>query len=130
MAKLTTADKEAIAKMKLPPWIDRDKDIKVVTVDGKKAYEIAAVLPSRFRRPRMLNVSKDTRIRNVDKDKWVCIVIGEEQHFYRVAKAGTLRVKYRSVNRRSVCCTGGTAVLVLDGEMERNMNPGKWKAKE
>lgn len=132
MARILAADKVAIAALVLPPWVDRDKDVKVV-IDPEteeRTYTVTAELPAFLRRPETKNISTDTRVRWIEKGKWVSIRDGKGRHFYRVTKAGTLRVKYRNVKGREVCCTGGTAILFHDSVMERNMNPANWRAKE
>lgn len=127
MSKLTTADKKKIAAMKLPAWVDREKDIQKVKVLGEDSFAITAELPARLRRD--AKRFRPAKRAPVPVHLEVGQSIEVDGTFYHVRKTGSFSCR-RVFNRRTkreVVVMRGRAILVIDREATEAFDSRYWR---
>jgi hypothetical protein len=139
----TVAQKKAIDDMRIPDWVNRDNDVKVVEVTDLATsqkeiqYRIFRDTPKFLLRKDLKKLkataTEINRVRRVAKGDTLEMEspTTKERLFFRVVKTGSLQV-YHHKNRRSgkdVLVIGGTAVLAPDQDLYFGFNETKWHPK-
>jgi hypothetical protein len=142
ITKPTAAQLQAIDNMRIPDWVSRERDVKVVEVtdpttqDKEIQYRIWRATPAFLLRDKIKTVKAESkvinRIRRVDKGETLELKAPSgERLFFKVVRTGTLVVYLhkRRDTGKDVLVMGGNAILEPDEDLYFGFNESKWHPK-
>ena len=142
ITKPTQAQLDAIDAMKIPDWVNREKDVKVVevtdpqTLDKEIQYRVFRETPKFLLRDQLKTMKATSteinRIRCVKKGQTLELPAPSgERIFVKVVKTGTLMVYLHKhkVTGKDVLVVGGTAVLEPEQDLYFAFNESNWHPK-